>query len=85
MAQGLNGPDLQVHPVLAVEDLGALLGLSLSSAAVAVNSSAETSKTNRNVDWSQVGLLRRRGRRGGLGSLGSSLRGVLAEALEQNR
>lgn len=84
MAQGLNGSDLQVHPVLAVEDLGALLRFSISRAAVAVDTSAETSEANRKVDGSQIGLLRGRGRGGGLGGLGCSLRGVLADALKQD-
>ena len=80
-AQNLNVGKLEVNPALAVEDLWAVLGLGNSRVAVAVNTSSKTSKANTNVDRGQVGLLRRRGRSG----LGSGLRRVLAEALEQWR
>lgn len=80
-AQNLDVGHLQVNPVLAVEDLGTVLGLSHGRAAVAVHTSGETGKADTNVDGGQVGLLGRRGRSG----LGSGLRRVLAEALEKGR
>lgn len=67
--QDLNVGQLEVHPVLAVEDLGAVLGLSNCAGAVAVQTSTETSEAHTNVDGGQVGLL------------GSGLRRVFAEAL----
>lgn len=80
MAQVLNVRELKVDPVLAVEDLGAVLGVDSGlalAAVVAVQTSTQTSKTDTNVDRSQVGLLG--GRRRGSSTLCG--RSVLAEAL----
>jgi hypothetical protein len=68
-AQDLNVSQLEVHPVLAVEDLGAFLGLGNRAIAVAVETSTETGEADTNIDGGQVGLL------------GSGLRRVFAEAL----
>lgn len=68
-AQDLNVSQLEVHPVLAVEDLGAVLGLGNRAVAVAVDTSSETGEADTNIDGGQVGLL------------GSGLRRVFAEAL----
>jgi len=80
VAQVLNACDLEIHPVLAVEDLGAVLGVDRASASVGtvvtVQTSTETGKTDADVDGGQVGLLG--------GTRLSGLRGlcrVLAEAL----
>lgn len=83
MAQSLDTSDLEVDPVLAVENLGTVDGLGDSAAAVAVETSSRTSEADGNVDGSEVGLLGRARRRlgGRLSSLGG-LRRVLAEALE---
>lgn len=83
MAEGLNVGNLEVNPVLAVEDLGALLELDGGAGAVVtVKTSTKARKTNTDVDRGQVGL-RGRGRRNGtLGGLGGLSR-VLAEALLQ--
>jgi hypothetical protein len=79
VAQDLNVGQLEVNPVLAVEDLRALLGLGNSAVGVAVDTSTETGKTHGDIDGCQVGLLGRRRRR--RSSLGSGLRSVLADAL----
>lgn len=76
VAQNLNVGQLKVNPVLAVENLGAFLGLSSSAGAVAVHTGSETSETHANIDGGQVGLLG-----SGRSGLGSGLRRVLAEAL----
>lgn len=68
-AQDLNVSQLEVHPALAVEDLGAVLGLDNRAVAVAVDTSTETGEADTNIDGGQVGLL------------GSGLRRVFAEAL----
>jgi hypothetical protein len=83
VAEGLNVGNLEVNPVLAVEDLGALLELDGGAGAVVtVKTSTKARKTNTDVDRGQVGL-RGRGRRNGtLGGLGGLSR-VLAEALLQ--
>ena len=49
-AQVLNVGQLEVHPALTVEDLGALLGLSSRAGAVAIHTSTETGETNTDVD-----------------------------------
>lgn len=68
-AQDFNISQLEINPVLAVEDLGAVLGLSDRAGAVAVQTSTETGEAHTNVDGGQVGLL------------GSGLRRVFAETL----
>ena len=85
VAQGLNARDLEVNPLLAVEDLGAVLGVNRGVVTVvAPKTSTQTSSTNADVDGSQVRLLRRRA--GGLRSgLGGGLSRVLAEALSGKR
>ena len=49
-AQILNVGQLEVHPALTVEDLGALLGLSNRAGAVAIHTSTETGETDTDVD-----------------------------------
>ena len=68
-AQDFNVSQLEINPVLAVEDLRAVLGLSDCAGVVAVQASTETSEADTNVDGGQVGLL------------GSGLRRVFAETL----
>lgn len=84
VAQSLDTSNLEVDPSLAVESLRAVLGVDGGSTrVVAVETSTGTGETDSDVDRSEVGLLRRAGRRlgGRLSSLGC-LRRVLAEALE---
>lgn len=78
MAQSLNVGKLEVNPVTG-EDLGAVLELDSSrggAGAVAVETDTGTGETDSDVDRGEVGLLGSR-----LGSLGSALSRVLAEAL----
>lgn len=81
MAESLNAGNLEVNPVLAVENLGAVLELDGGAGTVVtVQTGTETSKADTDVDRGQVGL---RGRgSGSLGGLGGLSR-VLAEALLQ--
>lgn len=85
VAQVLNACNLKVHPVLAVEDLGTVLGVDRTAAVVTVQTSTNTGKTNTDVDGGQVGLLGsgRRGRGSSTPSGLGRLRRVLAEALLQ--
>lgn len=85
VAQGLNAPNLEVDPLLAVEDLGAVLGVNRGvGAVVAPKTSPQTGSTDSDIDGSQVRLLGRRA--GGLRSgLGGGLCRVLAEALSGKR
>ena len=68
-AQDFNVSKLEVHPVFAIEDLGAVLGLGNRAVVVAVNTSTKTGEADTNIDGGQVRLL------------GSGLRRVFAEAL----